>query len=109
MLSLPMPAPTVRNSSLTTASKQERNPITQQPVQGIPKSIDIVSVDEAAKHFHICRQTIYNMEAAGTIIILHLTSRLSFTAGATYLLYSTISAPLKSRHCQYPDDELRGI
>lgn len=80
MLSLPVPAPTIKHSlpDDRPTPKQERNPITQQPVQGIPQSADIVSVAEAAKRLHVCRQTIYNMEAAGTITILHLTSRLSF-------------------------------
>ena len=38
----------------------------------------MLSVSEAAKRLKVCRQTLYNLEAAGTIRILHLTSRLSF-------------------------------
>lgn len=43
-----------------------------------PLSTDMLSVSEAAKRLKVCRQTLYNLEAAGTIRILHLTSRLSF-------------------------------
>lgn len=41
-------------------------------------STDILSIAEAAKRLKVCRQTIYNLEAAGILTILHLTSRLSF-------------------------------
>lgn len=43
-----------------------------------PLSMDMLSVSEAAKRLKVCRQTLYNLEAAGVIRILHLTSRLSF-------------------------------
>ena len=43
-----------------------------------PLSTDMLSVSEAAKRLKVSRQTLYNLEAAGTIRILHLTSRLSF-------------------------------
>lgn len=43
-----------------------------------PLSMDMLSVSEAAKRLKVCRQTLYNLEAAGVIRILHLTARLSF-------------------------------
>lgn len=53
-------------------------PVAKKQSDDKPLSTDMLSVSEAAKRLKVCRQTLYNLEAAGVIRILHLTSRLSF-------------------------------
>ena len=69
--------------SATPASSKKKPvpatiPETKKQNHEEPLSTDMLSVSEAAKRLKVCRQTLYNLEAAGTIRILHLTSRLSF-------------------------------
>lgn len=69
--------------SATPASSKKKPvpaaiPETKKQNNEEPLSTDMLSVSEAAKRLKVCRQTLYNLEAAGTIRILHLTSRLSF-------------------------------
>ena len=65
-----------------SSSKKKPVPVTMPEIRKQnneePLSTDMLSVSEAAKRLKVCRQTLYNLEAAGTIRILHLTPRLSF-------------------------------
>ena len=65
--------------SATPASSKKKPvpatiPETKKQNHEEPLSTDMLSVSEAAKRLKVCRQTLYNLEAAGTIRILHLTS-----------------------------------
>ncbi|MCD7794979.1 MAG: helix-turn-helix domain-containing protein [Alistipes sp.] len=44
----------------------------------IDPATDLISVAEAAKRLHVCRQTVYNLGHAQKIRIIHVTTRLSF-------------------------------
>ena len=44
----------------------------------IDPATDLISVAEAAKRLHVCRQTVYNLGHAQKIRIIHVTARLSF-------------------------------
>ena len=73
----------VENMSATPASSKKKPvpaaiPETKKQNNEEPLSTDMLSVSEAAKRLKVCRQTLYNLEASGTIRILHLTPRLSF-------------------------------
>lgn len=78
-----------------------------------PLSTDMLSVSEAAKRLKVCRQTLYNLEAAGTIRILHLTPRLSFIRWSDLLALfddpkmcsKPVARPNKTPKTKRPADE----
>ena len=70
---VPVTFTSLKKEPVPAAISGAKNQSNEEPI-----STDMLSVSEAAKRLKVCRQTLYNLEAAGVIHILHLTSRLSF-------------------------------
>lgn len=64
----------------------------------IDPATDLISVAEAAKRLHVCRQTVYNLGHAQKIRIIHVTARLSFVRWSELLARFSASDDFASSH-----------